>query len=175
MTDAPPPRTWRQRVTSWARELVVLLVLGSVAVGVFGWLRGPKLPDAAPAFTLSDLSGGKLSLDQLRGKVVVVNFWATWCTPCLAELPMLTNFAEAHPDMVVVGVAVDEPGPVRARVERSQIRYPVVIGTQAVVDAYGVSAFPTTVVVDAEGQVRWSHTGLLFRPHLEAITWWAGL
>ncbi len=166
-----PPARWK----GWLREALLLVAMVVVALGVFGWLRGPKLPDQAPEFQLVDLDGGPVTLSGLKGRTVVINFWATWCTPCLAELPTLNAFAEAHPEITVVGIAVDEPGPVRARVARSQLQYPVVLGDRATVEAYGVTSFPTTVVVDAEGQVRWSHTGLLLRPHLEAIAWWASL
>lgn len=171
----PAKPSWSGRLVRFARELVVLGVLLLVSLGLFGWLRGPVVPDVAPAFTLSDLAGKPVTLAELKGRRVVLNFWATWCAPCLAELPMLKAFAAAHPELTVVGVAVDEPGPVRARVARSELAYPVVIGTREVVEAYGVQSFPTTVVVDEEGRVRWTHTGMMLRPHLEAMVWWAGM
>lgn len=178
MSEAAPAEPgwvarWAGRAGRLVRELLVLAVLLGVSLGVFGWLRAPDLPAAAPPFRLTQLDGRTLELEALRGRVVVLNFWATWCGPCLAEIPTLQAFAEAHPDVEVVGVAVDEPGPVRARVERSAITYTMVIADRPTVEAYGVTTFPTTVVVDPEGRVRGAHTGLMLRIHLEALAAWA--
>lgn len=114
----------------------------------------------APAFTLRDLNGNEVSLTELRGSVVVINFWASWCPPCLEETPALieayeTLRAEGH-SIVFIGIGVnDDPENLRRFAQNNRIPYPVVEDTDnAVSDAYGVRGLPTTVFVDSRGVVR---------------------
>ncbi len=167
LADDPPTR----RVLGWARDLVLVAFLGVLGMVGFGWARAPSLPDEAPPFTLSDLDGQPLSLEDLRGRTVVLNFWATWCGPCRVEAPTFSAFAEAHPDVAVIGVVADGP-PAKVRKVASDlgITYPVVMGDRAVFEAYGVDTYPTTVVVTADGGVRWAHTGIMLRPHLAWVS-----
>ena len=151
----------------WAGQLLFIVALSMVALEVVGALRAPDLPDEAPAFALSDLEGRTVTLAELRGRQVVVNFWATWCTPCRLEIPTFSRFARAHPDVVVLGVAVDEDVElVRRTAEELEIDYPVLLADPAVRQAYGVTTLPTTVIVGADGKVRSAHTGLMLDPHL---------
>jgi thiol-disulfide isomerase/thioredoxin len=165
--DAKP--TWGRRLLGLVRELLVLAAVFVVGLVVFGWLRAPSLPDEAPTFTLPTVGGGSLALTDLRGRPTVLNFWATWCGPCRVELPTLVAFSEAHPELTVVGVAVDDPAAVARMVTQSGISYPIVIADHATVEAYGVSTFPTTVVLDADGRVVTAHTGIVIRPQLEVL------
>ncbi len=166
-SEPPPPLI--RRLGRLGRELAVtVLALGVLWVGV-GWLRAPDLPEAAPGFTLLDLDGGRHSLSDLRGQTVVLNFWATWCGPCRMEVPGLSSFARAHPDIPVLGIAVDgEPEALRAAAKDLGIDYPVLRIDAATREAYGVSTLPTTIVVDPDGNVRSVHAGLMLQPHL----WW---
>lgn len=140
--------TWRGRSLSWLVTLglcVAVLVVG-------GRLRAPNVEGEAPGFTLTSLDGARHSLESLRGKRVVLNFWATWCGPCRFELPMLARWARAHPDVVVLGVAVDRD---RRAVERfcadRDLPYPILWDSRGVQARYQVTTLPTTVVIPPLG------------------------
>ena len=105
--DAPETRTIRSRLRSGLMELLRLLLVLAVATTIFGRLRAPSQQGTAADFTLPDLQGQPVSLSDLRGREVVLNFWATWCGPCRAELPMLAAWARAHPEVVVLGISAD--------------------------------------------------------------------
>jgi cytochrome c biogenesis protein CcmG/thiol:disulfide interchange protein DsbE len=171
LDDDVPPVPWPRRIFGWVRDGVgLVLFLGLGLVG-FGWLRAPDLPDEAPPFVLRDLDGAEVSLASLRGRPVVLNFWATWCGPCRLEIPSIAAFAEAHPDVVVVGIVADGPeGKVRAEARRLGATYPVLQNDGRVFDDYGVTTYPTTVFVNPDGTVRWVHTGLVTRPQLAWTT-----
>ncbi len=169
--EAPsePPAPLARRAGRLARELgITVLALVVLWVGL-GWFRAPELPRAAPDFALVDLDGGRHTLAELRGQTVVLNFWATWCGPCRMEVPGLSAFARAHPDIPVLGIAVDgEPEALRKAAKELGIDYLVLRADAATREAYGVSTLPTTVIVGPDGTVRSAHAGLMLQPHL----WW---
>ena len=113
---------------------------------------------AVPALQAIDLQGRPWQLAQLRGKAVLINFWASWCAPCQAEMPSLQTLAELHgPDaLVVLAVNFKESAPVARRfVQRTGFGLPVLLDPQgALARQWGVKVFPTTVLVGADGQVR---------------------
>ncbi len=169
--DLPPPRTWRDRLRNTLRDVAILGAVVLFGMPIVAWLRGPELPEQAPAFTLSDVDGNLVSLSDYEGQTVVLNFWATWCGPCRLEAPVFAEFAASHPDVPVLGLAVDgPPQKVRRVAEEIGMDFRVVMADRAVVDAYDVSVYPTTVVVGPDGDVRWSHAGIMFRPHLAWAT-----
>ena len=113
---------------------------------------------AAPAWALPDLNGRTVTLSSLKGKVVLLNFWATWCPPCRTEIPDLIALQKKYADdgVVVVGVSLDETGSsaVKSFVAKNGINYPVVMGDQRTASAYGgITAIPTTFVIDRGGKV----------------------
>ncbi len=107
------------------------------------------LPDDAPAIALQTLDGESWSLEAQAGKVVVLNFWATWCGPCKKEIPAFSRFAVDHPEISVIGISMDTlpPARVRAEAKRLGVRYPVAMADSAVREVYGVRSLPTTVIV----------------------------
>ena len=119
----------------------------------------------APDFTLPTLAGDSLRLADLRGQIVVLNFWATWCAPCVEEIPELIDLHdELNPHgLTVLGVSLDEEGPdlIKPFTDRFGITYPIPLDDGAVAEAYGgVWALPTTYVIDPEGQIMQRVIGL---------------
>ena len=126
---------------------------------------GAGVGDYRPDFRHGDLSGQWVSADDFDGRLLLVNFWATWCAPCRREMPVLQAADHEHGErLAVVGIAIDDPGPVRDFVEELGIEYPILVGAADVMatqQAWGNSAgaLPYTVLVDQEGIVRWQHLG----------------
>lgn len=118
----------------------------------------PKL-GAAPKWELKDLNGNVVSSEQLKGKVVVVDFWATWCGPCRVEIPGYAEMQKKYgkDGLVIVGASLDQAGPsvVKAFADRTGVNYTLVMADEAVVNAFGgVEAIPTTFLIDRHGQIR---------------------
>lgn len=114
--------------------------------------------DSAPApdFSVPDLSGTVQTLSSYRGRIVVLNFWATWCPGCVHELPSLSAFAEADKDVVVLGVASERNlETTRTFLSSSPVKYPVLVDTSGdiFVRKYMIRALPCTVVVDRKGNI----------------------
>jgi thiol-disulfide isomerase/thioredoxin len=132
-------------------------------------LRFVRDPDPAPAFDLKTLDGKELKLEDYRGKVILLNFWATWCGPCRAEIPTLIALQKQYKDRLqVIGLAVDEDDEsfVQKFVTSEAINYPVAITPPETRIAYGgIAALPTVFVINAEGGIVQKHVGL-FDPAL---------
>jgi thiol-disulfide isomerase/thioredoxin len=128
-------------------------------------LRFFRDPKPAPAFTVKDLDGREISAASLRGKVVVVNFWATWCPPCRAEIPDLVALQEKYKDTLqIIGISEDEGGvdAVKRFAAEHKINYPVVMTTPEIEEMFpGISALPTSFILDRESRVVQKHVGML--------------
>lgn len=121
--------------------------------------------DAQPAadFTLKSLAGANVRLADLRGQVVLINFWATWCGPCRQEMPVLDKLHQRYQDtgFTVLGVNVEgEAGPARELADKTGVTFPVLVDEdQKISKLYDLKAMPSTVVVDRDGKVRFVHRG----------------
>ena len=130
--------------------------------------------EMAPDFALQDAAGNTHRLSDYRGKVVLLNFWASWCPPCKEEIPLLQEFARTYADQGfdVVGVAMDEEGwkSVKPFMEQMNIDYPIVLGEASVAKRYGTYAFPESYLIDREGRVVAKYSGVVkTRPLSDSI------
>jgi thiol-disulfide isomerase/thioredoxin len=127
-------------------------------------IRFVKNPDAAPGFQLNDLNGKPVSLAEAKGKIVLLNFWATWCGPCRAEIPDLVDLQKRYADKLeIIALATDEDDPdeVRRFVLQSGINYRVAMSSDEVRRDYGgIAALPTSFVIDPQGGIVQKHVGL---------------
>jgi thiol-disulfide isomerase/thioredoxin len=178
---------WRKGFMDWRKGLSVLIACGiGLACGgreekdAARTAEGePALPAAseavaAPDFHLSDLSGKPMSLSDLRGKTVVIDFWATWCPPCVFQVPELNKFWQANKDagdVTVIGVAVDAEGAsvVAPWVKEQGVQYPILLGSETLAKDFGALGFPTLVVVRPDGKIDSLHVGLIELAELEKI------
>ena len=152
-------------------SIVVLAAIGfSVArfssSPVKAAVRPAKDRKAAPDFTLKDATGATVKLSEMKGKVVLLNFWATWCGPCKVEIPWFIEFQQAYKDrnFAVLGVSMDDDGwaSVKPYVTEKKINYRIVIGDDMLAKVYGgVESLPTTFVIDRFGRIATSHVGLV--------------
>lgn len=127
---------------------------------------------AAPDFSLKDATGATLKLSDLKGKVVLLNFWATWCGPCKVEIPWFIEFQQTYKDrnFSVVGVSMDDDGwtSVKPYVTEKKINYRIVIGDDMLAKVYGgVESLPTTFIIDRSGRIATSHVGLVSKKQYE--------
>jgi thiol-disulfide isomerase/thioredoxin len=133
---------------------------------------------AAPDFTLPDLAGGEVSLAALRGRPVVIDFWATWCAPCERQVPVLNAFHDKYGDRIpVLGIAVDVGGAetVAPFVSQHGLRYHVLLGDTGLAQDYEALGFPTLFVIRPDGTIHSAHVGVVTPEALEsAVAEWAG-
>ena len=148
------------------------------------FLRSPSVPittvsftgegrKPAPDFTLEDADGHAVKLSDFRGKVVLLNFWATWCLPCRMEIPWFTEFQKTYGDrdFVALGVSMDEDGwtAVRPYMEAAKVNYRVMIGNAGVTGLFGgVTALPATLIIDRSGRIAATHTGICGKNEYQA-------
>ncbi len=129
--------------------------------------------EQAPDFSLKDLEGNNVTLADYKGKVVFLNFWATWCPPCRQEIPDFIKAYEKHKDngLVILGVAVsDKENSVRSFVEKNKISYPVAMGDVKIVQDYEPGQYiPATIVIDRNGKIHDKHVGVMDMSQVEKI------
>lgn len=145
-------------------------VLSRLGLGLNDDDVAPRVNAHAPDFALVSLSGEKVSLASLRGEPVVVNFWATWCAPCVEEMPGIQKYYENFPNAFeVLAVNADEPeADVRQFVSDMGLTFPVLLDPEGKTqELYRLRGYPTTFFVDAEGIIRYEHIGQLHGDQLK--------
>lgn len=182
------------RLSSRTRTAILVILVGGVgaASGLlvqqrFGPASAPAPPpapldapsvlnDARPDFVLPDLEGRPRELAEWNGRVVVLNFWATWCGPCVHEIPMLNELQNAFEDrgLQIIGIAIDDPEQVKHFQTEIPMDYPTLLGQMAAIEVtrmYGNTSggLPYTVVIDRAGTVVATREGALTRPEAEAL------
>jgi peroxiredoxin len=151
---------WRPRVIQGAVLLVAAVAVYSIAAQKSAGLQAGT---DAPALVLPTLDGDRLDLAALRGRPVVLNFFATWCAPCRAEMGELRSFQAGHPDVTVVGVALDsgDAAQVRAFAARHGVNFKVALADETTAGRFGVSQLPTTYLVHPDGRIGRSFVGAI--------------
>ena len=144
-----------------ARRLIQSAALLAVALGAMRAQAAPPSPllnHKAPAVAARDLNGKPLNLAQLRGKVVLLNFWATWCAPCQLEMPAFERWQKqyAAQGLAIAGISMDDDvDAVRKTVAKLRVTYPIAMGTAALGRSYGgVLGLPETFLIDRTGVIR---------------------
>lgn len=165
---------------SWwvAAVLVVLPLLAGIATR--HWLAvaatAESLGALSPEPRLTDLEGKERSIGEWRGKVVVLNFWASWCSPCREEMPEFKRLQEEFGDrgLQFIGIAIDEADAVREFLQASPVNYPILLGDEKTPDwanrlGNRISALPFSVIIDRDGKPVRAHMGILRRDDLLSL------
>lgn len=179
-----------ERRSSWLLGLVLILVV--VGIGAYQWMGGddddtgtssqdldtPLVGAQAPDFTLETFDGEEVTLSEQRGNIVILNFWGSWCDPCIREMPAFQRFWESSPDdvmMIGVGAKQDSMKNSREFAERFDITYPIGrddggdrVTTGLIAEAYQIMAYPMTFVISADGVISSLVLGEMHEEDLEA-------
>ncbi len=140
--------------TSVLKLLVCLFVVTIAACSDTGNPEDVVVGNRAPTFSLKALDGSTVTSDSLKGNPVVLNFWATWCQPCLSEIPELKQLASTS-KVKIVGIALDEDGvkTIKPFVEKNGINYPVLVGDQEIFQRFNGVGIPYTLVLDSSQRI----------------------
>jgi cytochrome c biogenesis protein CcmG/thiol:disulfide interchange protein DsbE len=147
--------------------ILMFFVLMSIE-GAFGIKQDSSM---APNFILKDLKGTRISLSDYKGKVLFLNYWATWCGPCRAEIPDFIEVYDEYKDkgLEILGISVDRISADRVSdfVRKNKMNYPVAMATQELFQKYQPpSAIPTTLVIDGEGKIQHTKVGMMSKSEL---------
>jgi peroxiredoxin len=132
----------------------------------------PQIGQTAPDFSLSDSTGSPVKLSAYKGKVVLLDFWATWCGGCKVEIPWYVEFQNKYRNdgLAAIGVSMDEDGwkSVKPFLEENKLNYPIVIANQDLSNRYGgLSSLPMTLLIDRNGRIAESHAGMVNKDEFE--------
>ena len=170
MNEQEEKESFAKRFGSTLLDWGIALGLTYLGFWMISAWRTPNLPEEAPLWDLPSITGEQISLDDYQGQEVILNFWATWCGPCRAEIPEFRNFVNAHADIPVLGIAMDgSSSELSAFSKKYQMNYPVLMGDSAIQKEYKVDVLPMTVLIGADGKVKEVHVGAMSKSDLEGM------
>jgi peroxiredoxin len=153
-------------------QIAVLLVLCSILSARVPAAAPDESRKAAPDFTLNDSKGAPVKLSDYKGRVVLLDFWATWCYGCGLEIPWFVDYEKKYKDsgLAVIGVSMDDDGwpVVKPFIEAKEINYAIVLGNADLAKLYKVKNMPVTLLIDREGKIAESYFGMVDRASCEA-------
>jgi len=171
----------RSRAYIWAATGIALLATTYLLLGKNESREAPspvnyalmpaEISGVAPGFTLVDMNGRLVSLADFKGKVAILDFWATWCPPCRREIPDFIKLQSEYGSKgaQIVGIALDQPNKIKTFVKDNGMNYPVLLGTNEVAANYGgVEAIPTTFIIDKSGNIVAKYEGFRSKETFES-------
>ena len=156
-------------------KALTILSLGILAVVLtFNFLIARVNDQAAPEFTLIALDGTEVTLRDFEGKVLFLNFWATWCSPCRQEIPGFLEIYDKYKyeGMEILGVSLDRQGPdvIKPFAEKMKITYPLAMANNEIMQAYQPGQYiPATIIIDREGNIQNKHVGYMDKTQVEKM------
>ncbi len=168
------------------RKVVLIIIAIAVVIGLYEFARHQSARNGGPAgavgsvaapFSLTEIDGKPVNLASYKGKVVLLDFWATWCVPCQSEIPHFVEFQNnyAAQGFQVVGISMDDgPDPVRTFYRQYKMNYPVAMGSTELAQSYGgILGLPVTFLIDRNGHVAANYRGqtdtAVIQQRLEAL------
>jgi cytochrome c biogenesis protein CcmG/thiol:disulfide interchange protein DsbE len=157
---------FRLAFTKAIAAIALLILCLALPQPIGAEIAAPSSRKEAPAFSLENSKGEIINLSDYKGKVVLLNFWATWCHGCKQEIPWYMEFATKYGQrgLAVIGVSMDEDGwkSVRPYITEKKLNYAIVIGSEALANQYGgVDSMPVSILIDRHGKIADSHSGVV--------------
>jgi len=156
---------------SFGLAIAIIMIMAIISLSCTKDKKQAIQGGSAPDFSLSDLSGKEYRLSDLRGKVVLLEFWATWCPPCRESIPAMNELYKKYNEkgLLLLGISVDKGQNIAedllSFVREYSISYPVLLDTKNINNIYGIYSIPTTVLIDKEGKIVLKNIG--FSPEIE--------
>ena len=164
----------KYRKTMQVAILLIIIMVGAftIAGSLFSKTEIPTIGSAAPDFTLPLMDGGEMSLQAFKGKAVIINFWGTYCPPCVREMPLIQSYYDQYKDQGLVVLGVNENDPLvtaKAFVRQYKLTFPILMDKDTVRKQFGVTAYPSTFFIDRDGDIQAIKEGEVNEAYLRRI------